>query len=90
VLHLTQPTKTWRYLLDSLKPEVQFNFLYGLFQGPSPRRLDWLEIGKMPSWRYLRSRNPLRAFPVEGVAASPGVAAASANGTPSSVIAGSA
>jgi hypothetical protein len=88
VLHLTQPTKTWRYLLESLKPDVQFNFLYGLFQGPSPRRLDWLEIGKTPSWRYLRNRNPLRAFPVDGVVVH-AANAATANGTPAGVSVGS-
>jgi hypothetical protein len=80
VLHLTQPTKTWQYLFDSLKPEVQFNFLFGLFQGPSPRRLDWLEIASAPSWLQFRSRNPLRAFPMDGVAVQPVPAAT--NSTP--------
>ena len=65
VLHVTQPAKTWQYLFESLKPDVQFNFLFGLFQGPSPRRLDWLEVTKTPTWRNMRSRNPLRAFNVE-------------------------
>src|SRR5262249_9607274 len=58
----------WQYLFESLKPEVRFNFLFGLFQGPSPRRLDWLELAKPRTWRNFRSRNPLRAFPVDGLA----------------------
>jgi hypothetical protein len=65
VLHVTQPAKTWQYLFESLQPDVQFNFLFGLFQGPSPRRIDWLEVAKTPTWRNMRSRNPLRAFQVE-------------------------
>jgi hypothetical protein len=71
VLHLTQPTKSWQYLFESLKPDVQFNFLFGLFQGPSPRRVDWLELKRAPTWRNMRSRNPLRAFAVETPTAAP-------------------
>jgi hypothetical protein len=68
VLHVTQPSPQWRYLIDALAPEVRFRFLYNLFEGPSPRRRDWLEMrrpaGKVRWGRGRETgggRNPLRA-----------------------------
>jgi hypothetical protein len=53
VTHVTQPAKSWQFLLESLPADVQFGFLYGLFCGPTPRRWDWIRLrqpGKRPPW----------------------------------------
>jgi hypothetical protein len=53
LLHVTQASKSWLYFVDSLRPEIQFAFLYGLYRGPTPRRWDWLALrqaGKHAAW----------------------------------------
>jgi hypothetical protein len=44
LLHVTQASKSWTYLVETLRPEIRFAFLYGLYRGPTPRRWDWLAL----------------------------------------------
>jgi hypothetical protein len=44
LLHVTQASKSWTYLVETLRPEIRFAFLHGLYQGPTPRRWDWLAL----------------------------------------------
>jgi hypothetical protein len=53
LLHVTQASKWWLCFLNGLTPEMQFEFLNGLYFGPSPRRWDWLALrtpGKHARW----------------------------------------
>jgi hypothetical protein len=46
LLHMAQPSKSWQFLLETLRADYQFDFLYGLFRGPNAKRRDWLEMAR--------------------------------------------